>query len=73
MAVKHCLTVALDSNKVEAGPQEATGAQRVLTDRGGNFMSYDLVTSTGHLEASGVMRRPLSPQQTPAELAEPPQ
>lgn len=69
MAVKHRLSVASDSNKVEAGPQEATGAQRVLTDRGGNFMSYNLVASTGHLEASGVMKRPLSPQQTPAEAA----
>ena len=30
-AVKHRLSVASDRNKVEAGPQEATGAQRVLT------------------------------------------
>ena len=69
MAVKHRLLVASDRNKVEAGPQEATGAQRVLTDRGGNFTSCDLVASTGHLEASGVMERPLSPHQTPAEAA----
>ena len=32
-------------------------------------MSCDLVASTGHREASGVMERPLSPQQTRAEAA----